>query len=79
MDRRTALCLRLHHAIRRAQQRNAFIARAYGTPLTLVESHLLVELDADAGRSGAGAEYLVPPACRDGGTLDLDPGSSRFP
>jgi len=29
---------------------------------------------------GRGAvEYLVPPECRDGGALDLDPGSSRFP
>ena len=24
-------------------------------------------------------EYLVPPACRNGGRLDLDPGNSRFP
>jgi hypothetical protein len=29
---------------------------------------------------GRGAvEYLVPPECRDGGSLDLDSGSSRFP
>jgi hypothetical protein len=30
-------------------------------------------------RRGAAAEYLVPPSCRDGGELDLDRGSSRFP
>ena len=30
-------------------------------------------------RSGAAVEYLVPPSCRDGGELDLDRGSSRFP
>jgi hypothetical protein len=37
------------------------------------------QLAENAGRSGAGAEYLVPPQCRDGGALDLDPGTSRFP
>ena len=30
-------------------------------------------------RRGAGAEYLVPPDCRDDGRLDLDPESSAFP
>jgi hypothetical protein len=29
--------------------------------------------------SGANAEYRVPPDCRDGGRLDLDPGSTQFP
>jgi hypothetical protein len=33
----------------------------------------------NAGRRGTGAEYLVPSECRDGGALDLDPQSSRFP
>ena len=37
------------------------------------------QLAENAGRSGAGTEYLVPPDCRDGGGLDLDPESSRFP
>jgi hypothetical protein len=37
------------------------------------------QLADNAGRSGASAEYLVPPGCRDGGSLDLDPESSRFP
>jgi hypothetical protein len=30
-------------------------------------------------RSGGSAEYLVPPSCRDGGELDLDPRSKTFP
>jgi hypothetical protein len=30
-------------------------------------------------RGGASVEYLVPAECRDGGALDLHPGSSRFP
>ena len=33
----------------------------------------------NTGRTGAGTEYVVPPDCRDGGTLDLDPRSDRFP
>jgi hypothetical protein len=37
------------------------------------------QLAENAGRSGSGAEYLVPAACRNGGALDLDPESSRFP
>ena len=37
------------------------------------------QLAENAGRSGATAEYLVPPDCRDGGRLDLDPASTRFP
>lgn len=37
------------------------------------------QLAENAGRSGASAEYLVPPDCRDGGSLDLDPESTRFP
>jgi hypothetical protein len=37
------------------------------------------QLVENAGRTGAGTEYVVPPDCRDGGTLDLDPGSDRFP
>ncbi|MGH3021883.1 MAG: hypothetical protein ACRDNR_17245 [Gaiellaceae bacterium] len=37
------------------------------------------QLAENAGRRGTTAEYLVPPECRDGGSLDLDPGSTRFP
>jgi len=37
------------------------------------------QLTENASRSGATAEYLVPPDCRDGGSLDLDPDSTRFP
>ncbi|MGH3023291.1 MAG: hypothetical protein ACRDNI_06505 [Gaiellaceae bacterium] len=37
------------------------------------------QLAENAGRSGATAEYLVPPECRDGGRLDLEPMSTRFP
>lgn len=37
------------------------------------------QLVENSGRGGSAAEYLVPAGCRDGGALDLDPGSSRFP
>ncbi|MGH3036542.1 MAG: hypothetical protein ACRDMU_05115 [Gaiellaceae bacterium] len=37
------------------------------------------QLAENAGRSGATAEYLVPPECRDGGSLDLDPAGTQFP
>lgn len=37
------------------------------------------QLVENAGRTGAGTEYVVPPDCRNGGTLDLDPASDRFP
>jgi hypothetical protein len=37
------------------------------------------QLAENALRRGRGLEYVVPPECRDGGRLDLDPDSSRFP
>jgi hypothetical protein len=37
------------------------------------------QLAENSGRGIATAEYRVPPECRDGGSLDLDPASSRFP
>ena len=46
-----------------------------GTARTLMSQ----QLAENAARSGAGAEYLVPPECRDGGALDLDHEGSAFP
>ncbi|HYY77379.1 MAG TPA: hypothetical protein VE644_13790 [Gaiellaceae bacterium] len=37
------------------------------------------QLVENAGRGRSSPEYLVPPGCRDGGSLDLDPSSTRFP
>ncbi len=37
------------------------------------------QLVENALRSGATSEYLVPPDCRDGGSLDLQPDDARFP
>jgi hypothetical protein len=37
------------------------------------------QLAENSTRAFETAEYRVPPECRDGGRLDLDPGESRFP
>src|SRR5262245_18436485 len=37
------------------------------------------QLAENASRNGAASEYRVPPDCRDGEALDLDPESHRFP
>lgn len=37
------------------------------------------QLAENAGRGVGTAEYRVPPECRDGGALDLDPAGSSFP
>ena len=37
------------------------------------------QLAENAGRSAATLEYIVPPDCRDGDRLDLDPNLQRFP
>ena len=37
------------------------------------------QLVGNIDRGQAGGEYLVPADCRDGGRLDLDPASGRFP
>ena len=37
------------------------------------------QLAENSLRRGAGTEYVVPPECRDGGSLDLDAGDSEFP
>jgi hypothetical protein len=37
------------------------------------------QLAENALRGGAGLEYVVPPECHDGGSLDLHPASTQFP
>jgi len=43
------------------------------------EQMMRQQLAENAGRSGSGTEYVVPPSCRDGGALDLDPERAGFP
>jgi hypothetical protein len=37
------------------------------------------QLTENALRGRASPDYLVPPDCRDGGRLDLNPDTARFP
>jgi hypothetical protein len=37
------------------------------------------QLAENAGRGLGSLEYIVPPDCRDGGRLDLNPDVARFP
>lgn len=46
-----------------------------GTAAQLMRQQLV----ENAGRSGRGAEYVVPPSCRDGGALDLERERAGFP
>jgi hypothetical protein len=55
------------------------LGRRLGLPEDTARQLMRQQLAENAGRSGATAEYLVPPGCRDGGSLDLDPAGTRFP
>ena len=55
------------------------LGRRFGLSEDTARQLMRQQLAENAGRSGATTEYLVPPECRDGGSLDLDPESSRFP
>ena len=86
-----ALAVLAHEAWHLSGVRNEGMAECYafqsgvalGQRLGLSEDRarqlMSQQLAENAGRQGEGAEYLVPPDCRDGGALDLDPGSSQFP
>jgi len=55
------------------------LGRRFGLSEDTARQLMRQQLAENAGRSGATAEYLVPPQCRDGGSLDLDPRSTEFP
>jgi hypothetical protein len=55
------------------------LGRRFGLSEDTARQLMRQQLAENAGRSGATAEYLVPPDCRDGGRLDLDPAGTRFP
>ncbi|HEU4449822.1 MAG TPA: hypothetical protein VFR63_07570 [Gaiellaceae bacterium] len=62
-----------------ALQSGVELGRRLGLPEDTARQLMRQQLAENAGRGGASAEYLVPPECRDGGRLDLDPAGSRFP
>jgi hypothetical protein len=55
------------------------IARRLGLSEDTARQMMRQQLTENALRSRGSAEYRVPPECRDGGRLDLNPGDSRFP
>jgi hypothetical protein len=62
-----------------ALQSGVELGRRLGLPEGTARQLMGQQLVENAGRSGAAAEYLVPPECKDGGAFDLDPNDSRFP
>ena len=55
------------------------LARRLGASDDTARRMMRQQLAENALRARGHQQYLVPPECRDGGELDLDPGSSRFP
>jgi hypothetical protein len=62
-----------------ALQSGVELARRLGASDDTARRMMRQQLAENALRARGDAEYLVPPGCRDGSELDLDPGSSRFP
>ena len=62
-----------------ALQSGVDLARRLGASDDTARRMMRQQLAENALRARGAAEYLVPPECRDGGELDLNPGSSRFP
>jgi hypothetical protein len=62
-----------------ALQSGVGLARRLGASDDTARRMMRQQLADNALRARGDVEYLVPPECRDGGELDLDPGSSRFP
>ncbi len=55
------------------------IGRALGLSEERARQLMRQQLAENALRGAGSVEYLVPPECRDGGSLDLDAGRSDFP
>ena len=62
-----------------ALQSGVDLGRRLGLSETTARRMMRQQLAENALRGGRSVEYRVPAECRDGGALDLDPGSSRFP
>jgi hypothetical protein len=62
-----------------ALQSGVDLGRRLGLSADRAERLMERQLTENAARGRGSLEYLVPPDCRDGGRLDLNPSSSRFP
>ena len=55
------------------------IGRRFGLTDERARQLMRQQLAENTLHGGSSPEYLVPPECRDGGELDLDPSTSQFP
>jgi hypothetical protein len=62
-----------------AAQSAVDIGRRFGLTDERARQLMRQQLVENTLHGGSSPEYLVPPGCRDGGELDLDPATSRFP
>ena len=62
-----------------ALQSGVGLGQRLGLSEGTAEQMMRQQLAENAGRSGRGTEYVVPPSCRDGGARDLDPERAGFP
>ena len=62
-----------------ALQSGVEIGRQFGLSEDRARQLMRQQLAENALRAGGSVEYRVPSECRDGGRLDLDPGTTRFP
>ena len=62
-----------------ALQSGVELGERLGLPEKTARQMMRQQLTENQLRARGALEYLVSPDCRDGGPLDLDPGSSRFP
>jgi hypothetical protein len=62
-----------------ALQSGVDVGQRLGLSAERAERLMERQLTENAARGRTSPEYLVPPDCRDGGRLDLNPSSSRFP
>ena len=62
-----------------ALQSGVGLGQRLGLSEGTAEQLMRQQLAENAGRSGRGTEYVVPPSCRDDGALDLDRERSGFP
>jgi hypothetical protein len=62
-----------------ALQSGVALGQRLGLSESTARQMMRQQLAENALRRRGAFEYLVPPECRDGGRLDLDPGDTRFP
>jgi hypothetical protein len=62
-----------------ALQSGVELGRRLGLSIDTARRMMRQQLAENALHAGGSSAYLVPAECRDGGSLDLHPDSSRFP